>query len=71
MLGEVLPNWTSHTTLLVLSDHGFAPYYRSFNLNTWLLNNGYIKLKSGANPKIRTNLLPMWTGATRAPTDSD
>jgi predicted AlkP superfamily phosphohydrolase/phosphomutase len=35
------------TTLLVLSDHGFAPYNRSFNLNTWLANNGYITLKSG------------------------
>jgi len=34
--------------LLVLSDHGFAPYYRSFNLNTWLLQNGYIKLKDNA-----------------------
>ncbi|MGA7381906.1 MAG: alkaline phosphatase family protein [Terriglobales bacterium] len=49
VLGEVLPKLDDHTTLLVLSDHGFAPYYRSFNLNTWLLNNGYIKLKSGAS----------------------
>jgi predicted AlkP superfamily phosphohydrolase/phosphomutase len=48
VLGEVLPNLDNDTTLLVLSDHGFAPYYRSFNLNTWLLNNGYIKLKSEA-----------------------
>jgi predicted AlkP superfamily phosphohydrolase/phosphomutase len=50
VLGEVLPKLDDHTTLLVLSDHGFAPYYRSFNLNTWLLNNGYIKLKSQADP---------------------
>jgi predicted AlkP superfamily phosphohydrolase/phosphomutase len=49
VLGEVLPKLDDHTTLLVLSDHGFAPYYRSFNLNTWLLNNGYIKLKSQAD----------------------
>ncbi|HVO80535.1 MAG TPA: alkaline phosphatase family protein [Terriglobales bacterium] len=48
VLGEVLPKVDEHTTLLVLSDHGFAPYYRSFNLNTWLMNNGYITLKSGA-----------------------
>lgn len=48
VLGEVLPKLDDETTLLVLSDHGFAPYYRSFNLNTWLLDNGYIKLKSGA-----------------------
>jgi predicted AlkP superfamily phosphohydrolase/phosphomutase len=45
VLGEVLPKLDDHTTLLVLSDHGFAPYNRSFNLNTWLLNNGYIVLK--------------------------
>src|SRR5262249_39503970 len=45
VLGEVLPTLDADTTLLVLSDHGFAPYYRSFNLNTWLLQNGYIKLK--------------------------
>jgi predicted AlkP superfamily phosphohydrolase/phosphomutase len=50
VLGQVLPKLDQHTTLLVLSDHGFAPYYRSFNLNTWLLQNGYIKLKSDANP---------------------
>ena len=49
VLGEVLPRLDDHTTLLVLSDHGFAPYYRSFNLNTWLRNNGYIKLKNGAS----------------------
>ncbi|HET6179141.1 MAG TPA: alkaline phosphatase family protein [Candidatus Sulfotelmatobacter sp.] len=49
VLGKVLKKLDDHTTLLVLSDHGFAPYYRSFNLNTWLLNNGYIKLKADAN----------------------
>lgn len=49
VLGEVLPKLDENTTLLVLSDHGFAPYYRSFNLNTWLLNNGYITLKSGGS----------------------
>jgi len=48
VLGEVLPRREDHTTLLVLSDHGFAPYYRSFNLNTWLLDNGYIRLKKNA-----------------------
>jgi predicted AlkP superfamily phosphohydrolase/phosphomutase len=45
VLGEVMPKVDNDTTLLVLSDHGFAPYRRSFNLNTWLLNNGYIVRK--------------------------
>ena len=44
VLGEVMARLDDQTTLLVLSDHGFAPYYRSFNLNTWLVNNGYITL---------------------------
>ncbi len=47
VLGEVLPKVDENTTLLVLSDHGFAPYRHSFNLNTWLLKNGYITLKNG------------------------
>jgi len=48
VLGEVLPHVDDRTLLLVVSDHGFAPYYRSFNLNTWLLSNGYIKLKNNS-----------------------
>jgi predicted AlkP superfamily phosphohydrolase/phosphomutase len=50
VLGEVLQGMDDRTTLLVLSDHGFASYNRSFNLNTWLLQNGYIVLKSEPNP---------------------
>jgi len=49
VLGEVLPKVDEDTTLLVLSDHGFAPYRRSFNLNTWLLNNGYTTRKESAS----------------------
>jgi predicted AlkP superfamily phosphohydrolase/phosphomutase len=45
MLGKALLRLDGNTTLLVLSDHGFAPFDRSFNLNTWLLANGYIVLK--------------------------
>ena len=66
VLGEVLAKLDEHTTLLVLSDHGFAPYYRSFNLNTWLLNNGYITLKSGADPDQSKPLANVDWNRTRA-----
>jgi predicted AlkP superfamily phosphohydrolase/phosphomutase len=33
--------------LVVLSDHGFAPFARKFSLNTWLLENGYLVLAEG------------------------
>jgi predicted AlkP superfamily phosphohydrolase/phosphomutase len=48
VLGEIMARMDDRTTLLVLSDHGFAPYNRSFNLNTWLLNNGYVVIKKDA-----------------------
>ena len=47
-LGKAMAKLGGEGTLVVLSDHGFAPYYRSFNLNTWLLDQGYIALKAGA-----------------------
>jgi len=50
VLGKALAKVDSNTTLLVVSDHGFGPFYRSFNLNTWLLENGYAALK---NPNSR------------------
>jgi predicted AlkP superfamily phosphohydrolase/phosphomutase len=66
VLGEVLPTLDDHTTLLVLSDHGFAPYNRSFNLNTWLLNNGYVTLKTGAGVDQDTPLANVDWSRTRA-----
>lgn len=32
------------TTIIVISDHGFTPFRRTFNVNTWLKDNGYIRL---------------------------
>lgn len=34
-------------TYILMSDHGFAPYGRSFSLNTWLLEQGYLVLRDG------------------------
>jgi predicted AlkP superfamily phosphohydrolase/phosphomutase len=33
--------------LLILSDHGFAPFERGVNLNTWLVEQGYMTLEEG------------------------
>ncbi len=66
VLGEVLGKIDSNTTLLVLSDHGFAPYRRSFNLNTWLLNNGYIALEAGSAPDANKPFAEVDWSHTRA-----
>jgi predicted AlkP superfamily phosphohydrolase/phosphomutase len=43
-VGKILTRVDSNTRLLVLSDHGFTPYYRSFHLNSWLKDQGYLQL---------------------------
>jgi predicted AlkP superfamily phosphohydrolase/phosphomutase len=44
ILAHVMGKVGKDTLILVMSDHGFNPFYRSFNLNTWLRQNGYLKL---------------------------
>lgn len=36
---------TEGTPLIVVSDHGFGPYYNGFNINKWLEREGYLKFK--------------------------
>jgi predicted AlkP superfamily phosphohydrolase/phosphomutase len=66
VLGEVMPKVDENTTLLVLSDHGFAPYRHSFNLNTWLLNNGYIARKEGLSGDVSVPFSDLDWSRTRA-----
>jgi predicted AlkP superfamily phosphohydrolase/phosphomutase len=47
-VAKVLARFDDRTTLIVMSDHGFGPYYKAFSLNTWLMQNGYLALKDGA-----------------------
>ncbi len=44
ILDRVLRKVDKDTLLLVMSDHGFNPFRRGFNLNTWLCENGYHRL---------------------------
>ena len=44
-LGETLSKVDNSTMLMVLSDHGFGTFRREFNLNTWLMEQGYTVLK--------------------------
>jgi predicted AlkP superfamily phosphohydrolase/phosphomutase len=44
MLGKLRARVPKEATLIVLSDHGFAPYYRKVHLNSWLYQNGYLAL---------------------------
>jgi len=45
ILGHVLNTMPKDTGLIVLSDHGFGTFRRKVNLNTFLFNEGYLKLR--------------------------
>lgn len=47
VVGQLRNRLPPDVTLIVMSDHGFAPYTRKFSLNTWLLDEGYLVLKPG------------------------
>ncbi len=48
LLEKTLNRIDKDTILVVFSDHGFSPFYRAFHLNTWLKDNGYIRLKDAS-----------------------
>ncbi len=54
LLDRTLNGLDKDTLLLAFSDHGFAPFYRSFHLNSWLKNMGYLTLRDSAGGKDKS-----------------
>jgi predicted AlkP superfamily phosphohydrolase/phosphomutase len=52
VIGYIRERMGDETTLLVMSDHGFASYRRKFSLNTWLLENDYLVLHEGMEREL-------------------
>jgi predicted AlkP superfamily phosphohydrolase/phosphomutase len=44
VIGRTLDAIGDRGLVVVMSDHGFSSWRRSFNLNTWLVENGYLVL---------------------------
>ncbi|MGB9906334.1 MAG: alkaline phosphatase family protein [Candidatus Saccharicenans sp.] len=49
LVGKVLSQMGERSALFIMSDHGFKPFRRGVNLNSWLYLNGYLQLKDGAS----------------------
>ncbi len=47
LIGRVRKEMTPGETFIVMSDHGFKAFRRGVNLNSWLVQNGYMFLKEG------------------------
>jgi predicted AlkP superfamily phosphohydrolase/phosphomutase len=44
-IGQALATLDERTLLFVMSDHGFTSFRRQFNLNSWLMDAGYVRPK--------------------------
>lgn len=49
MVGRAMQHVDEHTCLIIMSDHGFSPWRRSFDLNRWLYDNGYLAVQPGTD----------------------
>ena len=47
LVGRTMDKLDDDTVLFVMSDHGFKPFRRSVNLNSWLYTHGFLTLKNG------------------------
>ena len=52
LVGRLLDKLPEGTTFIVMSDHGFHSFRRGVNLNTWLVQNGYMKFEGSGNKSL-------------------
>lgn len=48
LVGRTIDRLDDDTVLIVMSDHGFKPFRRGVNLNSWLYKQGFLALKNGS-----------------------
>ncbi|MBE0564663.1 MAG: alkaline phosphatase family protein [Krumholzibacteria bacterium] len=65
-LGRALDRVGDDAVVMVVSDHGFAPFHRSMHVNAWLREHGYLKLKEGVEPGTTELLAGIDWNRTRA-----
>jgi predicted AlkP superfamily phosphohydrolase/phosphomutase len=51
IVGKALQYADDQTLFVTMSDHGFNSFQRGVNLNTWLYEQGWLVLRSGAHPE--------------------
>ena len=66
LVGKTMQQVGDDTTLIVMSDHGFTSFRRSVDLNAWLLEQGHLTLKDGAQTSNRIYLADVDWSQTRA-----
>ncbi len=55
-LGHILKAIDKNTTLMIFSDFGVAPIRKFVDINVWLRENGYLKIKDSSLDKVNKSL---------------
>lgn len=66
IVGQTLEGLNPTDELYVVSDHGFVPLRREFNLTTWLREEGYLVYQDGFDPRDSEFFEGVDWGRTRA-----
>jgi len=66
LVGRTMARLDGKTALFVMSDHGFKTFRRGVDLNAWLRDNGYLKLKNGKTVAEKPYLADIDWSRTRA-----
>jgi predicted AlkP superfamily phosphohydrolase/phosphomutase len=62
LVGRVMERLEEGDVLMVISDHGFSSFRRGVNLNAWLLREGYLTLREGADGRAEWLRDVEWSG---------
>ncbi|MCA9946136.1 MAG: alkaline phosphatase family protein [Anaerolineales bacterium] len=65
-VGRLLSLLNDEDYVFIVSDHGFGPIRRTFYLNEWLRQNGYLVLKEGTQAG-QIGVVRKWLGRLSAP----
>jgi len=58
-IGELSKLEGNDTNILILSDHGFGPLYKTIPITDWLIKNGYLLFKNRSRVGRKGNLMGM------------
>ena len=62
IVGKVMERLNDTDLLMVMSDHGFHSFRTGFNVNTWLIRNGYLAVKGQTDAATAVNNEPYLQG---------
>ena len=62
IVGKAMDKLAPDDLLIVMSDHGFHSYRMGFNINTWLIRNGYLAVEGQDDPATAFNDQPFLRG---------